>query len=352
MTTINFISGKQIHCDKLEIDDIKELVRDEEGIPIEEQRLQPCWGREGGRGKGISNMCISMRTVGGKLGRNFCNNHADHLEQAKSHYSNPMNIIKCCKGGNPSFKFQLNATRPGLSCEKTYKCNDLGLPSGDWLDNFLKRNDQCGHLKVEFCNNGINLEKYGKDHCKFCMAHDSGCSESKIMELCHKNNNKGDTFYEECKCINTTPKSDLEKKLVEYNGENLACWSNECRNTKNQTQPRDDRFIPSLWWNNISACRTPSLCIMNFDGVDVEQYGGIINFHQDCGNGEITSGDPNINTPSRATDTRETDTRETINDIDKTEIDFTVPNFVSIIILFVFAFVFIVILKKKHSKRK
>jgi len=63
MTTVHFISGKQIHCEAIELDDIKELVRDQEGIPIEEQVIQPCWG--GSRDRG-TNMCISMRTRGGK----------------------------------------------------------------------------------------------------------------------------------------------------------------------------------------------------------------------------------------------------------------------------------------------
>lgn len=68
MTTVHFISGKQIHCDAVKIDDIKELVRDQEGIPIEEQVIQPCWGRGGGgRGRGTSNMCVSMRTMGGRF---------------------------------------------------------------------------------------------------------------------------------------------------------------------------------------------------------------------------------------------------------------------------------------------
>lgn len=148
MTTVHFVSGKQIHCDAVEIDDIKELVRDQEGIPLEEQVIQPCWGRGGGgRGRGTSNMCVSMRTMGGRR-----------------------------------------------------------------------------------------------------AAH-----------------------YEECKCINTQATSDLERRLVEYNGENLACWSKECRNSRMQTLPRNDRFIPSLWWSSIAACRTPSLCIMEFNTVALRE---------------------------------------------------------------------------------
>lgn len=60
MTTVHFVSGKQIHCDALEIDDIKELVRDQEGIPLEEQVIQPCWGRGGGgRGRRHESVCDS-----------------------------------------------------------------------------------------------------------------------------------------------------------------------------------------------------------------------------------------------------------------------------------------------------
>ena len=369
MTTVHFVSGKQIHYDAVEINDIKELVRDQEGIPLEEQVIQPCWGRGGGgRGRGTSNMCVSMRTMGGRRGGRRggnCNNHAELLSRAKSHYSRGSNIRTCCNGGNPTIKFTgLTGSKPSKRCDKTYKCSDLGLPSGSKFDNFKRGG--CGHLKLEFCNHGNHLQIYGKNHCKFCMAHNSGCSDAKKFEVCAANKNRGSAHYEECKCINTIVNkdlTDLEKKLVEYNGENLACWSKECRNPSMQTLPRDDRFIPSLWWSSIAACRTPSLCIMEFNDVDVQQYGGMVNFHQNCGGGATSSGNiktPPAQTTSTTLQTPEaesppipvTDSRTLLPDIDQTEIDSTIPYSVIIFGLFGFLFIFLVILKKKRKQKR
>jgi hypothetical protein len=364
MTTVHFVSGKQIHCDVVEIDDIKELVYDQEGIPLEEQIIQPCWGRGGsGRGRGTSNMCVSMRTMGGRQrGVGNCNNHSDLLGQAKTKGSN---IGKCCNGGNPSINFtNLTGTRPNKKCAKTYNCKELGLPSGSKFDNF--KQGGCDHLKLEFCNHGNHLQIYGKNHCKFCMAHNSGCSDAKKFEVCAANTNKGSAYYEECKCINTKADTDLEKKLVEYNGENLACWSKECRNPSMQTILQNNRFIPSLWWSSIAACRTPSLCIMEFNDVDIQQYGGVVNFHQSCGGGATSSG--NIKTPPTAPPAQNTsttlqtlgaespsipvtDSRTLLPDIDQTEIGSTIPYSVIIFGLFGFLFIFLVI-QKRNMRRK
>ena len=232
MTIINFISGRQIHSDTLEINDIKEFIRDQEGIPIKEQIIQPCWGRGGG-GRGRGTMCVSMRTMGGGRRGGDCSNHAEQLEEAKNHSSKDSNRKRCCEGGNPSFTFNLKGTSPRKDCTKTFTCSDLGLPSGNKLFNFMFRREECRHLNRDFCNHENNLQIWGKSekHCKFCMAHDSGCSDSKKFELCAKNKDIGSPYYEECKCINNGPKSDLERKMVEYNGENYACWSNECRSS-------------------------------------------------------------------------------------------------------------------------
>lgn len=352
MTTVHLLSGKQIHCDAMEIDDIKELVRDQEGIPLEEQVIKPCWDRGGGRGRGTSNMCVSMRTMGGR--RKFqggrprqCYNHAELLNIAKSHYSMDSHLRTCCDDGNANIKFT-NLTES--KCDKTYRCNVLGLPSGSKFQNF--KEGRCDHLKLEFCNHDNHLQLHGKDLCKFCMAHNSGCSDSKKFELCAANKNKGSAYYEECKCINTQAISDLERKHVEYNGDNLACWSNECRYSRMQTLPRTDRFIPSLWWSSISACRTPSLCIMEFNDIDVQQYGGVVNFHQNCAGGETSTGD--IKTPG-GNDLRTLHPGGDISvneGIDQTEVDSNIPYSSIIFGLFGFLFIYLVILKKKQSKKE
>ena len=379
MTTVHFISGKKMHCDFTDVNDIKEFVLDQEGIPLEEQIIQPCWGKGGGgRRRGTSNMCVSMRTMGGRGAYGNCDNHADLLDQAKSHSSRVLNMITCCNGGNPTISFtKLGSSKKFPKCDKTYKCSELGLPSGSKFDNFKRGG--CGHLKLEFCNYGNHLQIYGNkgNHCEFCMAHNSGCSDAKKMEVCSRNKNRGQAHYEACKCINTQATSDLERKLVEYNGENLACWSSECRDSNMKTVPRNDRFIPQLWWASISACRTPSLCIMEFNDVDVQQYGGIVNFHQNCGGGATSTGDirttptpntsPNTSTTitlatpntstTLATPEAEspsipvTDSRTLLQDVEQTEIDSAIPYFVIVVGLFVFFLILIIILKKKRKAK-
>ena len=308
--------------------------------------------------------------MGGRIGN--CNNHSKLLEQAKKHYTKSLNVRTCCNGGNPSIKFtNLIGTRPNKRCNKTYNCKELGLPSESKFDNF--KQGGCHHLKLEFCNHGNHLQIYGKNHCKFCMAHNSGCSDAKKFEVCKANNKRNTAHYEACKCINTQAASDLERKLVEYNGENLACWSRECRDSRMQTLPRNDRFIPSLWWSSIAACRTPSLCIMEFNDVDVQQYGGMVNFHQNCGGGATSTGDiktPPISPPAQnappAQNTSttlqtpeaeshsipDTDSRTLLPDIDQTEIDSTIPYSVIIVCLFGFLFIFLIILKKKRRRKR
>ena len=118
---------------------------------------------------------------------------------------------------------------------------------------------------------------------------------------------------------------------------------------------------------------------MEFNDVDVQQYGGIVNFHQNCGGGSSTSGNintppktptsntsatptslatttlatptlanPTLATPTLATPGPEspsipvTDARTLVSDIDKTEIDSTIPYSIIVVGLFVFFFIFII----------
>ena len=382
MTTINFISGRKIHCDEVSIDGIKRIVRDQEGIPLSEQVIEPCWDtfNMGDRGstcrgnRGRQNICVSMRSRGGRF-RGHCRDHADLLQQAKEHESIPEHIKTCCRNGHASFDFLLyNSGRGGTrtkSCQKRYNCRELNLPSGNLFDNFKLRNDACGHLKREFCNHGNHLELYGKSYCKFCMAHDSGCLDSKKIELCKRNKNINNGYYRECLCINKGPISALENKLVEYNGSNYACWSNECRNSTTQTLPRSDRFIPQLWWSSISACRTPSLCIMEFNDVDVEQYGGVVNFDQNCAGGTTTVGDvpsitlptrtpsSTISTPTTSSTPLSTDSRPSLEEVEATEetteettkIENQIPHSILVVLLFSVFFIFVLIIKKRGTNQ-
>ena len=209
-----------------------------------------------------------------------CDNHeASLFAQAKGHHSLPTHVKHCCDTSNNVTFTSLRGNK-GKWCTRSYSCAQLGLPSGSPEQRI--GSGKCDHLKVGFCNNLNNLKNHWNGICKFCMNPNSGCSDRTVKDFCRRNGNPV------CRCINTKATTDLERKLVEYNGENLACWSNECRRG---TQPRSDRFVPSGWWKSISACRTPSLCIMNFNDVDVQQYGGVVKFHQNCGGGATTTGD-------------------------------------------------------------
>ena len=220
-----------------------------------------------------------------------CNNEADLLAQARRHWAKDHHTRPCCDS-NAAITFKDGTGLTGTknkNCTKTYSCADLGLPSGSTEERI--RSGKCDHLKVGFCNNLNNFKDHWDGICKFCMNPNSGCSDRTVKDFCRHNSNPI------CRCVNTKATTDLEKKLVEYNGENLACWSNECRRG---TQPRSDRFVPSGWWKSIGACRTPSLCIMNFNDVDVKQYGGVVKFHQNCGGGATTTG--NVNSPTNTPD--------------------------------------------------
>jgi len=226
------------------------------------------------------------------MGKKYCDNHEDSLfSQAKNDHTirDGRHVKSCCDNGSHNITFDSLRGNKGKWCIRSYSCAKVGLPSGSPEQRI--RSGKCDHLKVGFCNNLNNLKHHWNGICKFCMNPNSGCSDRTVKDFCRRNGNPV------CRCVNTKATTDLERKLVEYNGENLACWSNECRRG---TQPRSDRFVPSGWWKSIGACRTPSLCIMNFNDVDVKQYGGVVRFHQNCGGGAITTG--NVKSPTNTPD--------------------------------------------------
>tara|TARA_B100001094_G_C17730407_1_gene576303 strand:+ start:241 stop:615 length:375 start_codon:yes stop_codon:yes gene_type:complete len=110
---------------------------------------------------------------------------------------------------------------------------------------------------------------------------------------------------------------------------------------------------------------------MEFNDVDVQQYGGIVNFHQNCGGGATSSGDiktppiapiaPPAQNPNKPTTLQTpeaespsipvTDSRTLLPDIDNTEIDSTIPYSVIIVGLFGMLFIFLVSLKMKQKRK-